>query len=70
MSRPSTPISSRADLWVPNLGEGTLTRLDPASAAVLETLTVGGEPIVAAAGAGDLWVTNFAGKEVWRIHPS
>jgi len=58
------------ELWVPNNRGDTITRVDAASRAVVETIPVGAQPIVIEAAFGDIWVTHFAGTDIWRIHPS
>jgi YVTN family beta-propeller protein len=55
------------EVWVPNDHDGTLTRIDPSTSAVIGTLRVGAGPAVVAPGAGDGWVTNFEDGSVWRI---
>lgn len=55
--------------WVPNVLEGTVTRIDLASNAVTTIpLPVGATPIEASAGAGSVWVLGSAG--MYRINPT
>lgn len=60
-SRPTEPSSSR------NL-DNTVSRIDPETNAVFETIEVGPGPTVIRPGFGDLWLTHLRGSEVWSIH--
>jgi YVTN family beta-propeller protein len=44
-------------LWVANSGDGTVTRIDPVSGRVVETIAVGGSPNGIAAVGDEIWVT-------------
>jgi YVTN family beta-propeller protein len=43
---------------VPNLGSNTLSRIDPATNKVVNTLSVGTKPFPAANAFGDIWVAE------------
>ena len=54
------PVAVAVDneaVWVANAGDGTVSRIDPASAKVVETIEVGGSPAGIAAAHGLVWVT-------------
>ncbi len=47
-----------ANLWVANNGSGTVSKIDPTTAAVQATVTVGNHPYGVAFDGTDVWVTN------------
>jgi YVTN family beta-propeller protein len=57
-------------LWVANDGDGTVTRVDPATNADVDTVTTGGSPFVIRAGFGDVWTADFKGLDLFRLHAS
>jgi YVTN family beta-propeller protein len=54
-------------VWVTNTLSNTLSRIDPATNAVVNTLEVGTRPEAVTAGAGYVWVANTLDKSVWKI---
>lgn len=55
--------------WIPNVTDGTVSRIDPATDEVVDTITVGGSPFVVRSAFGDIWVGDFGGSTITRIHP-
>ena len=55
--------------WIPNLTDGTISRIDPATNDVVDTVSVGPSPFVVRSAFGDMWVGEFQGTQLWRIHP-
>ena len=55
--------------WIPNQGSSNITRIDPATNAVVDTIPVGPIPFVVRSAFGDVWVGEFKGQRVWRIRP-
>lgn len=53
---------------VPNTGDGTLSRIDPARNAVVETIRVGPRPIKVVRVGAALWVTHLGGNAIWRVN--
>jgi YVTN family beta-propeller protein len=53
---------------VPNLMSNTVSRIDPATNTVVNTIPVGTRPFPAAAAFGDIWVPSAGGTDVYRIH--
>ena len=54
------PVAVAVDeqaVWVANAGDGTVSRIDPVSVEVVETIEVGGSPAGIAAARGLVWVT-------------
>jgi YVTN family beta-propeller protein len=67
------PISITAStdaIWVSNLIDGTVSRIDPVTNQVAATVTTGGHPIGIVAGFGSVWVANYADGKVARIDPA
>jgi YVTN family beta-propeller protein len=56
-------------LWIANNGDGTLSRLDPASQKVTTTIQIGGAPAGVAASDSAVWVGNFSEGKVRRVDP-
>jgi YVTN family beta-propeller protein len=56
-------------VWVANRGDGTVTRIDPATNATVTT-RVGQMPVALAFAAGRVWVSNTAGASVTGIDPT
>jgi YVTN family beta-propeller protein len=56
-------------LWVTSARAGTVSRIDPRTLEVTQTVRTGGTPLSIAAGAGALWVSDFGSDVVWRIAP-
>ncbi len=55
--------------WIPNLGDGTISRIDPATDKVVDTIPVVASPFVARTYFGSVWVGDFNGSQLWRITP-
>ena len=50
-------------------GGDTLVRIDPTTNTAAERIPVGRDASAVAVGSGYVWVTSFAGGDVWRIDP-
>jgi virginiamycin B lyase len=57
-------------VWVLTPGDTTLSRIDPATNDVVETIPVGRAPSGLAVGAGAVWVSNHSDATVTRIDPA
>ena len=57
-------------MWVASQGDDRVTRIDPATLSVTETITVGRRPVGIAFGGGAIWVANSEAGTVSRIDPS
>jgi streptogramin lyase len=55
--------------WIPNLGDGTITRIDPATDKVVDTIQGPSGPFVARTAFGSVWVGDFKGSQLWRVTP-
>jgi YVTN family beta-propeller protein len=59
-----------AQVWVPNREDNTLSRIDPATNRVVETVDVGTSPFVVPDHRSELWIGSWGGGDVWRLAPS
>jgi YVTN family beta-propeller protein len=64
---PSDIIAGAAADWATSYDDGTLTRIDPATAAVVQTILVGHGPAGIAIDAGDAWVADSLDDSVARV---
>jgi DNA-binding beta-propeller fold protein YncE len=68
--RPQGIAVARSGIWVANSGDGTVSRIDPASNRILgRPIKLGGKPSAIAAGPGRIWVTNLHNNTVTPIRP-
>lgn len=67
---PSALAAGYGGVWVANDNAGTVSRINPVTRAVVQTLEVGSTPTGIAAGAGDVWVTDNYGAKLFRIDPN
>jgi virginiamycin B lyase len=56
-------------LWVPDKEQSVVYRVDPAGARVVGSFAAGPGAFVALRAAGSMWVTSYAGNDVWRFEP-
>jgi streptogramin lyase len=70
VSNPRDVASGFGSIWVANGPSRTVTRIDPASNAVLAVIPVPDPASVLAAGAGAIWLTSVPGNSVTRIDPN
>ena len=66
---PGPIAAGEGAIWVANSRDGTVSRIDPATAAVEATIQVGRLPSGIAVGAGAVWVANSLSGTVSRIDP-
>ncbi len=57
-------------IWTADHDDGTVTRIDPASATVTATIEVGAAPHSMAVGAGAVWTGNWHVNSLTRIDPA
>jgi YVTN family beta-propeller protein len=62
--------ASAEAMWVSNLMDGTVSRIDPVTNAVVATVPVGDSPFDIVAGFGSIWVANVHDGKVYRIDPA
>lgn len=66
---PGPMVWADGSLWVANTSSGTVARIDPASDAVVRSVSTDGAPTDLAAGEGAVWVLNGLEGEVRAIDP-
>jgi YVTN family beta-propeller protein len=64
---PVDAVVADGAVWVANAGQGTVSRIDPATNAVTGTTPVGRNPVRLAAGFGSVWVANKTSNTVSRL---
>lgn len=62
--------ASAEAIWVSNYLDGSVSRIDPITNAVVATIPVGDSPFGIAAGFGSIWVANVNDGKVYRIDPA
>jgi streptogramin lyase len=64
-----TGIAAAADglIWVAEKERDTIARIDPISNKLIDVTPAGNGALSIVRAAGDMWVTNFAGTDVWRF---
>ena len=63
------PVSTEQARLCAEYGDGTITRIDPAANAVVDTIPLIGGPFVARTAFGSVWVGDFKGSQLWRLTP-
>jgi peptide/nickel transport system substrate-binding protein len=66
---PSAVTSGDDSIWVANVDEHSVSRIDPAKQVVIQTFQVGNGPDGIAFGGGFIWVTNGLDGTVTQIDP-
>jgi streptogramin lyase len=56
-------------LWVPDKEQSVVYRIDPARERVVDSFAAGPGAYVALRAFGSMWVTSYAGSDVWRFRP-
>ncbi len=67
---PSAIAVGFGSIWVTDVVDDVLIRIDPTSRSVIETIAVGDSPTSVAAGEDGLWVANFNDGTVSHIDPA
>jgi virginiamycin B lyase len=58
-------------IWVPNTGDGTVTRLDPETGRVMgRPVKIGQTADRVSVGVGAVWVTSYADQTLTRLEPA
>jgi YVTN family beta-propeller protein len=63
-------VATDGTVFVPNVFDDSVSRIDPATNTVVQTIPVGVRPFPAASAFGDIWVPSAGGTEVYRLHVS
>jgi len=69
------PVATYESIWVVNYGSANVTRINPTTGAIIETVAVQNYPVdiavdTFAASPGSIWTANFGSSTVTRITPS
>jgi streptogramin lyase len=56
-------------LWIPDKEQSLVYRVDPKTARVLDSFAAGPGAFLALRAYGSMWVTSYAGADVWRFRP-
>jgi streptogramin lyase len=56
-------------IWMPDKEQSRVYRIDPVKAQVLDSFAAGRGAFFALRAAGSMWVTSYAGDDVWRFDP-
>ena len=56
-------------LWIPDKEQSLVYRVDPGTARVLDSFAAGPGAFLAVRAYGSMWVTSYAGSDVWRFKP-
>ena len=67
---PAGAAAARGHIWVADKERSTLTEIDPATDEVARVVDAGPGAYAVRAAFGSLWVTSYAGRDVWRFRPS
>jgi YVTN family beta-propeller protein len=67
---PSALAAGYGAVWATNYNAGTVTRIDPAMHAIVQTIPVGSTPGSVAVGGGAVWVTDNLSAKLYRIDPT
>ena len=54
-------------MWIPDKEQSVVYRVDPATARVLGSFPAGPGAFLALRAHGSMWVTSYAGSDVWRF---
>ena len=66
-ARPARRLRRTGTLWVPDKELDTIFRLDPATGRVLDSFAAGDGAYNTLRAFGSMWVTSYAGADVWRF---
>jgi YVTN family beta-propeller protein len=69
-SAPEQVAVGAGSVWVANSGDGTVSRIDPATNQVVATIRVGTKPKWVIVGYGSVWVTDPGTDTLYRLDPA
>lgn len=62
-------LAADGTLWIPDKEQNVVYRVDPGTARVLGSFAAGPGAFLALRAYGSMWVTSYAGADVWRFKP-
>ena len=57
-------------IWMPDKEQNVVYRVHPEKAVVVDSFAAGAGAFVALRAYGSMWITSYAGSDVWRFRPS
>ena len=66
-SRPCAVLGAAGSVWVADLGDTRVSRINPATGRITARVRTGSQPCGMAYGAGSVWVEDYGGDSVTRI---
>jgi ABC-type transport system substrate-binding protein len=69
-SRPGAVATGEGNVWVTLPDRGAVIQIDPATMSIVDTVSVGSNPVDIAVGADSVWVANGGDSTVSRISPA
>jgi streptogramin lyase len=63
-------LASDGTIWVPDKEQSVVYRIDPATRRVVDSFPAGRGAFFALRAHGSMWVTSYAGDDVWRFEPA
>lgn len=64
---PAALVAAEGSLWTADASDGTVSRIDPRTRAIIDRIEVGSGPGVLAAGGGAIWIASTVGGTISRI---
>ena len=68
-SRPGAVATGEGSVWVTLPDRGDVIQIDPETMSIVDTMSVGANPVGIAVGADSVWVANGGNSTVSRISP-
>ena len=62
-------LAADGTLWIPDKEQSVVYRVDPELGRVVDSLPAGAGAFFALRAFGSMWVTSYAGDDVWRYRP-
>jgi streptogramin lyase len=60
-------LAADGALWIPDKEQNLVYRIDPATATVRDSFPAGPGAFAALGAFGSMWVSSYAGRDVWRF---
>ena len=63
-------LAQDGTIWIPDKEQNVVYRIDPEKAAIVDSFPAGPGAFSAVRANGSMWITNYAGTDVWRFRPA
>jgi streptogramin lyase len=60
-------LAADGTVWIPDKEQNVVYRVDPKTSRVVDSFPAGAGAFFALRAFGSMWVTSYAGSEVWRF---